>query len=68
MDGILIDLFLFPLQPTNFSNPMYDTLYNENAAALVPPDGEKNQLLKDDTVKVRFYGDEERQPLDTPQA
>ena len=43
---------------------MYDTLYNENASALTSPDQEKNQLLKDDDSKLRFYSDEERQPLD----
>lgn len=47
---------------------MYDTLYNENAAGLVSPDGEKNQLLKEDNVKVRFYGDEERQLLEQSNA
>ena len=51
------------LQPTNFTNPMYDTLYNDNASGLLSPDQEKNTLLKEEKMQVRFYGEEERQPL-----
>jgi lipopolysaccharide/colanic/teichoic acid biosynthesis glycosyltransferase len=49
-------------KPTNFSNPMYDTLYNENATDL-QPDSEKKQLLKTKNSKLTFYGEEE--PPDT---
>jgi integrin beta 2 len=67
--GDVGDAFTFdPDKPTNFSNPMYDTLYNENAAELMSPDNEKNQLLKDDNSKVQFFGDEERQPLGSSKA
>ena len=50
----------FPLfQPTNFSNPMYDTLYNEGSSDL-QPESEKKQLLKaKQDPKLTFYGEDD---------
>ena len=56
-----LSLFLFLLQPTNFTNPMYNRLYNENT--LQSADNEKNPLVNDGKMAANFYGDEERQPL-----
>ena len=47
---------------------MYDTLYNDNASGLLSPDQEKNMLLKEEKMQVRFYSDEERQPLGQSQS
>lgn len=52
------------LQPTNFSNPMYDTLYTEGTSDLPPGDSEKKQLLKNsEHTKLTFYSDDD--PPDT---
>jgi len=44
-------------RPTNFSNPMYESLYE---GSLTSPESEKNKLLKDDKSKLQFYDDEEQ--------
>ncbi|CAH1788845.1 unnamed protein product [Owenia fusiformis] len=51
-------------QPTNFSNPMYDTLYNDNTKELLNPQEENRKLLKEDKMKIRFNDedDEESHP------
>jgi len=48
-------------KPTNFSNPMYDTLYNESSSDL-QPESEKKRLLKkssNDEGKLHFYGEDD---------
>ena len=50
---------VFFFQPTNFSNPMYDTLYNESSSDMQPDSSEKKQLLKAKDPKLTFYGEDE---------
>ena len=58
----LMSFFVF-FQPTNFSNPMYDTLYNDNAGEGASGDSEKKRLLKDEKA-----GDNDVFPADTSYA
>lgn len=49
-------------QPTNFSNPMYDSLYSESNGDLGPLDSdkaEKRQLLKTQRTPPNFYDDDD---------
>ena len=38
------------LQPTNFANPMYDTLFNDGTSTLAPSADEQNKLLAGDAA------------------
>lgn len=60
---ILIIVFMLFLQPTNFCNPMYDSLlYSESNGDLGPLDSdkaEKRQLLKTQRTPPNFYDDDD---------
>jgi len=64
---LIFNSLLLPLQPTNFSNPMYEQFYNENAeSSLTSPDCEKNKLLNKDRSKgILSVDEEEIDPLNS---
>ena len=64
----LVTLHISLLQPTNFSNPIYDQFYSEdNVSELLTAESsssEKKELLRGKKERNKIYlGDEERQPL-----
>jgi len=68
--GEVGEAFTFdPDKPTNFTNPMYDTLFSEGANDSLSTDSEKNKLLKNKKKKStsksqKFFPSDELQPLE----
>ena len=65
---LLVNMHISLLQPTNFSNPIYDQFYSEdNVSELLTAESsssEKKELLRGKKERNKIYlGDEERQPL-----
>ncbi|XP_013411103.1 prolow-density lipoprotein receptor-related protein 1 [Lingula anatina] len=61
-DGVQMDAFDFEGdKPTNFANPMYETLYHSDASS--SQQDEKRKLLKqEDPDQVEFFGDDDSSP------